>query len=475
VACVVASRTSDVPLVELTLALATAASPGAAASVVVSHIAAAGVPFPSLYLEQAGRLRCQAQSGYWQVLDGIPCDVGIIGRCFRSGRTVEVSDAHEDEHFLFAAPEMQREISVPIRHAGQVVGVLNVESSEPFPSGSRALLEQAGAAYEVRLEQLGGPPAESPAQRVARLATAMSTLDREVDVRDAVLDAAIQLAAMPTAAIIEPDGTGRARIIAASGPLSAALREVDPSDLGQLDAWVVAGSSLYAHGTASSDLDMHGRLREAGVAALGVVPLTANGEHLGSLVVASEVSQTLGSLVMPSLEILGAQAAANICAVRVLAQLQHRVRQDPLTGLGHHATFQEELRDRLADGSSERTVAVLMVDVDDFKRINDDGGHQEGDRVLKELSATLASALRADDRLYRIGGDEFATIVEVDVVAEAQEVARRMIEAARTSPITVSIGIAVAETGEPAAALVARADAAMYAAKRAGRDTVGVA
>jgi GGDEF domain-containing protein len=54
-------------------------------------------------------------------------------------------------------------------------------------------------------------------------------------------------------------------------------------------------------------------------------------------------------------------------------------------------------------------------------------------------------------------------------------VARRMIEAARTSPITVSIGIAVAETGEPAAALVARADAAMYAAKRAGRDTVGVA
>jgi diguanylate cyclase (GGDEF)-like protein len=460
---------------DLAASLADADSPVAAADAVVSYLRASGIAFPSLYLEQAGRLRCLAQRGYWQVLDGIPSDVGVIGRAFCSGTTVEISDAGSEEEFLFADPDLKRQISVPIRYDGRVVGSLNVESRSRFPDGTRALVEATTAAFELRLEELGGPPAESTAQRVARLATAMTEFDREEDVWQSVLDAATQLAGVSTAAVIEPDGLLTARVVAAVGPLSQALGGVAPTDLGQLDGWVEAGSSLVASGTGASDILMHARLQSVGVAALAVVPLTVSAEHLGSLIVASETPQEFAPVVLPSLEILGGQAAASIRAVRTMAELRQRARRDPLTELGHHATFQEELRAQLAAPHGDRRVALLLIDVDDFKLINDREGHREGDRVLRELSANLSEVLRDDDRLYRVGGDEFATIIEVDELAEAQNIACRMIQAARKSPATISVGIAVAAAGEAADDLVDRADAAMYTAKRSGRDTAGLA
>jgi diguanylate cyclase (GGDEF)-like protein len=118
---------------------------------------------------------------------------------------------------------------------------------------------------------------------------------------------------------------------------------------------------------------------------------------------------------------------------------------------------------------------VFLVDVDDFKRINDRDGHQQGDRVLRQLSATLGAVLRSDDRLYRVGGDEFACLVEVASLDEARDIATRMVDAARQGPATISVGIALAGVDEGADALVDRADAAMYAAKASGRDGVGVA
>jgi diguanylate cyclase (GGDEF)-like protein len=463
------------PTGDLASLLAAATTVTDAADVTVSYLDDRGLPLPSVYLEQGGRLRCYAQRGYWQVLDGIPCDLGVIGRTFRTGRTVEVSDARQEEQFLFAAPDLRQQISVPIRYARHVAGTLNVESDSPLPTGTRHLLEEAAAAFEDRLAELGGPPAESIAQLVARLATAMTELDREPDIRRTVLDAAIQVAGMPTAAIVEPDEDGRARVVSASGPLRGALEAVDRVDLGRLDDLVTAGTSLFANGTAASDLDVHGRLRTAGVAALAVVPLTASGDHLGSLVVVSETPHAFEPVVLPSLEILAAQAAASIRAARTVAELRRRARQDPLTGLGHHATFQEELRTRLAHRPAGRQLAVLMIDVDDFKAVNDRHGHQAGDLVLKQLGARLSSALRSDDRLYRVGGDEFATIIEVREVQEAADIARRMIEVARQGPATISVGLAVATAEESATDLLHRADTAMYAAKGSGRDSAGVA
>ncbi len=467
---------------DLAALLARASTVQAAADATVDHLVEVGFSLPSVYLEQAGRLRCLAQRGYWQTLDGIPCDVGVMGRAFRSGRTVEIDDARSEAEFLFAAPDLLRQISVPVHGPDRVVGTLNIESRAPFPAGARATAEQVASEFEVRLAELGGPPEESVAQRVARLASAMTELTDEAAIHRSVLAAAIEVAGTSTAALLEPDVNGCARIVASEGPLGGALAESDPIDLGQLDAFVLAGSSLYASGTEASDLVMHGRLRDAGVGSLAVVPLRASGEHLGCLVMAEATQRAFEPVVMPILEILGAQAAASIRAARTLAELRQQARQDPLTELGHHATFQEELRARLharsgdrRASSADRHVALLLIDVDEFKQINDRDGHREGDRVLREVSRALASALRTGDQLYRIGGDEFATVVEVGGVVEAEGLARRMVAAARLGPTTVSVGIAIASDGETADELVDRADQAMYDAKRAGRDTAGVA
>lgn len=153
-----------------------------------------------------------------------------------------------------------------------------------------------------------------------------------------------------------------------------------------------------------------------------------------------------------------------------LARLARRADSDPLTGLRHHRPFEERL------GASEpgRT-AVLAVDVDEFKRINDEYGHKAGDVALISLADALRAVLRGDDDLYRIGGDEFAVVIEVNGPAEVVNIARRLLEAARRAGHTISVGAAVQLPGESGRETLHRADKALYQAKRCGRDTARIA
>ena len=118
--------------------------------------------------------------------------------------------------------------------------------------------------------------------------------------------------------------------------------------------------------------------------------------------------------------------------------------------------------------------AVLAIDVDHFKTVNDTFGHEHGDRVLRELADAMSTAIRCDDALFRIGGDEFAAVVAVSSREEAMAVAGRMEEAARRVGTPVSIGVALDEGGE-GDDLYARADAALYRAKHAGRNLTVIA
>jgi diguanylate cyclase (GGDEF)-like protein len=125
--------------------------------------------------------------------------------------------------------------------------------------------------------------------------------------------------------------------------------------------------------------------------------------------------------------------------------------------------------------ASDTKVAVLLIDVDGFKAINDSKGHQAGDRVLREISAVLTGTLRRGDELFRIGGDEFAALVSVTSPEEAIEAGRRLCDAAaKAGSVTVSIGIAQPRDGEADASVLARADRALYAVKQAGRDGVEI-
>jgi diguanylate cyclase (GGDEF)-like protein len=452
-----------------------ARSPRAAAEALVGHLEESGVPLPSLYLEQAGRLRCQAQRGYWQVFDGIPSASGVIGRAFVTGETIEILNADLETEFLAAAPDLRSEICVPLRHRGTVVGALNVESTAAMPAGTRELVERAAAAFEDRLVTLGGPPPESPGQRMSRLASELGVLDSEQAVLTETLRAAIDVTGMSTAAFIEAVGAGTGRVLASQGPLADALERATVADLGVVDRWVGVGSSLYTLRTEGSALMVHDQLRRFGLASLAIVPLRARAQHLGVLVVASGEPGQLDVEVVPLLEVLALQAAAGLLGVRALKQLEERARRDPMTGLGHNATFHEDLDERSASLVGEHAFAVLVLDLDGFKAVNDRCGHQAGDALLSSVSVAFQAALRAGDALYRLGGDEFATFLVVRDLAEARSIAERLRRAAREATgTTVSIGVAWTTDPAQRSELVGRADAAMYVAKRAGGDAVSL-
>jgi diguanylate cyclase (GGDEF)-like protein len=144
---------------------------------------------------------------------------------------------------------------------------------------------------------------------------------------------------------------------------------------------------------------------------------------------------------------------------------------DALTDLANHRAFHERLRaDLQAAQESNTSLAVLTIDLDRFKRVNDEHGHARGDDVIRALARCGQFTLRRGDVLARIGGDEFAVLL-VDVsVEEAEAAVRRLRERfeAQTAPLGVSFsaGIATAARGEAADELLARADAAMYRDKR---------
>ncbi|AEV87996.1 Cellulose synthesis regulatory protein [Actinoplanes sp. SE50] len=142
---------------------------------------------------------------------------------------------------------------------------------------------------------------------------------------------------------------------------------------------------------------------------------------------------------------------------------------DPLTGIANRRAFDQALHAAL---SRPGDAAVLLIDTDKFKVINDTLGHAAGDAALRAIAAALAAQVEAADLVARLGGDEFAALLPGAGAAEAAAVARRMVQAVRDIPdclATVSIGIAVG----PAAALhdvLEQADEAMYRAKHRGGD-----
>jgi diguanylate cyclase (GGDEF)-like protein len=188
------------------------------------------------------------------------------------------------------------------------------------------------------------------------------------------------------------------------------------------------------------------------------------------IVLASSVPDHLTAESGSLLALVVAHAQAGRDRLRELDLLSRRADSDPLTGLRHHRPFEE----RLAASSPGRT-AVITLDVDEFKKINDQYGHQAGDHALVALVEALTLALRGDDQLYRIGGDEFAVVVDVNGVGEALAIARRLLDAARVAGRTISVGAALRMPGESGRETLLRADKALYEAKRAGRDTARVA
>jgi diguanylate cyclase (GGDEF)-like protein len=170
-----------------------------------------------------------------------------------------------------------------------------------------------------------------------------------------------------------------------------------------------------------------------------------------------------------------AELEARIDAVLRRSQLASR---DDLTGLQNRRAFEEYIDGLLASSDPvSDEFAIVVFDLDDFKLINDEHGHAAGDRVLEDVARVALAAVRFGEELFRIGGEEFAIVLNAAGIASADRVARRLRDAfawqhRRPLP-TLSAGIASYPAGGTSRdELLRRADLALYAAKRQGKNMI---
>ena len=192
-----------------------------------------------------------------------------------------------------------------------------------------------------------------------------------------------------------------------------------------------------------------------------------------------------GIAIMVAMLVLHCALAAMV-VLRLVRQLRHLSDHDALTGVLNRRGFEEKLK---LEGERLRRYgtpfAVLSIDIDHFKRVNDRFGHGVGDEVLTRVATTLSIGLRDVDRIGRMGGEEFCVLLPHSDETGAAGAAQRLRERVRelcavatepSQPITVSIGVALAsDPAEPQPDLMRRLDRALYRAKVSGRDRVEIA
>ncbi|HEX7649679.1 MAG TPA: diguanylate cyclase [Noviherbaspirillum sp.] len=207
------------------------------------------------------------------------------------------------------------------------------------------------------------------------------------------------------------------------------------------------------------------------------MPLTGLQEAIGALILHSHPGTAYADKDVELLQFVSAQVAAAIERSRLNAELLHAARYDELTGLPNRRLFQDRMHSALARSRRSRTrAAMLYVDIDNFKLVNDSLGHAAGDRLLMEFACRLVGSVREEDTVARMGGDEFVVLLEnVHGLDDALSVAAK-IRSTTQQPLDIeghslqtmaSIGIALyPDDGLEAETLLRHADKAMYREKQ---------
>ena len=377
----------------------------------------------------------------------------------------------------------------------------------PFSGEERALLRGMARVVNLSLGNLRLLKRERAARRASerqaaeigerqRLLEALSSVERMIADR-APLAEILEMIVASVARLVgdelvglrllDPDLPGALRIVASRGiPLDAyqevALGPVDAGAGGRAleeDRLVVIEDYL-GH---SSALPAFTRL---GVRAAAAAPVRQDGRPVGSLVVASTVvGRRYRETEREALVAFAEHASLAVTDDARTRQMLHSALHDALTGLPNRALFSDRLDQRLVGGRRERPpTAVLFLDVDALKRINDSLGHLVGDEVLVETARRLTLCVRAEDTVARLAGDEFTVLLDaVNGESDAMAVADRLLEAIRQPlvaggrrlSLTASIGVRLAEAGVDRSADVMRgADLAMYEAKARGGGAVAL-
>ncbi len=225
-------------------------------------------------------------------------------------------------------------------------------------------------------------------------------------------------------------------------------------------------------------------VRKLGQKSMVILPLVARGETIGLVELTSEHEQAISPRGAALAEQLIREAAISLENARLYDEIHNQAFRDSLTGLANRMLFHDRVShalDRLR-GRSPNQVAVLFLDLDHFKLLNDQFGHSRGDEVLRGVADRVRAAIRPGDTAARLGGDEFAILLsDIDDAETAVGVAERVLEGLATdievgesmTRVGASIGIALSRTdGDTVDDLLRNADIAMYAGKAHGRGRI---
>lgn len=277
--------------------------------------------------------------------------------------------------------------------------------------------------------------------------------------------------------------------------ISATMAAIYRLAIGGAGAWpsivgivaVAAASLLFCRLVARTAADLRWRdlflLGAASLAWAASLPFLSDlslNQFLSSAALPTFIMTALGTIL------LGVMLSRESRRLRAEEQIRELALTDALTGLPNRRAFKDSLgRHAGLALRNNGKLALLLVDIDHFKRVNDRYGHIAGDEALSALAGILSASLRQGDLAARLGGEEFAVLLPTEDVSGAIALAERLREEVAATPlptsrgkitITISIGLAVAEApGIDAEGLVAEADAALYGAKAAGRNHISVA
>ena len=396
-----------------------------------------------------------------RLLDGPPDDrvgsrlvVDVRSQRRDYGRLVAV---YPTEHSFFA---QERDLlQVYARYAAAVLDTATALAEAQYRHA------QAHALLELSRAVAAAGTSEEVAQRLADAVPAVVDCDRtSVFVW---LDAEHALACMASVGHSPEDAERmrKLRIVRDDTPhLRDMLATADPKPL------------FFDSGT--DDDFLRGLLDQYGSEGFVAVPIAARGSFFGVLTV-SVVSdpERLRSTpeLLDRLEGVVAHAATALENGRLVDRITLEARHDSLTGLLGHRAFQEALEDRAAEGELAERFSLAVLDIDDFKAVNDIHGHQTGDDALRHLADTLGRNVREHDTVFRVGGEEFCILIpgleQRDAVAVAERLRGAIAQSRFRVPLRISIGLATyPEDGTTREELLGRADAALYAAKRAGKN-----
>src|ERR1700692_3371014 len=439
--------------------------------------------------EEAGELCVRSQIGWDPGKDTIRLGrlAGITGAAVLKKQPVYAPDVSQDPRYVCAAQTTRSELAIPLMVRDEVVGVLDCQSDrvDHFDHETIELLTlfstQASIALQnARLYSLERQRARQleAINTIAQQSTAVMDLEELLVRVCSVIQKAFQVSHVSLLLRDEGDLVMRAH----HGTLSPCT-----PPRGLFPATQEPWSRVFSTSAAVIEKDLSGmpehvRLFRESASRMSI-PLISFGQTLGVLTLHSSERNAFRESELQSLE-----SVADICANSIQnANYIERVKQlaylDGLTGIFNRRFFELRIMEEIERARRYGTgMAVIMADIDQFKRLNDEFGHVLGDEVLRQVSSLFNQQLRKIDVVCRYGGEEFGILLTQTNAQHAMNIAEKLrkIVAAWQFPgvprtVTISAGAAsFPEQGSTRDELVRAADAALYAAKVAGRNRVGL-